>query len=94
MIAPQDALRAAINVLRDSVESGQMPNGQKLTPDAADVHARAADCLEAMLAGIIDPELVRWRTAFFARCDAFHAKADALLAELRAERKGRGVSDD
>jgi hypothetical protein len=49
MIDPQDALRAAINVLRDSHECGRMPNGQKLAPDAKDVHARAADCLAAML---------------------------------------------
>jgi hypothetical protein len=87
-IDPADALRAAINVLRDSHECGRMPNGNALPPDAKDVHARAADCLQTMLTGVIDPELIRWRTAFFARCDAHNAKMDALLAELRAERKG------
>ena len=42
------ALRAAINVLRDSVESGQMPSGLALAGDAADLHCRAADQLVAM----------------------------------------------
>jgi hypothetical protein len=43
------ALHAAINVLRDTIESGRMPSGQPLTPDAADLHERAARHLEAML---------------------------------------------
>jgi hypothetical protein len=46
------ALRAAINVLRDTIESGRMPSRMKLTPDAAALHERAALHLEAMLAGI------------------------------------------
>jgi hypothetical protein len=50
-IDPQDALRAAINVLRDSVESGRMPSRLKLTPEAAALHAGAADCLETRLTG-------------------------------------------
>jgi hypothetical protein len=49
MIDPQDALRAAINVLRDSVESGKMPSGIALWPRVSDLHARAANCLETML---------------------------------------------
>jgi hypothetical protein len=43
------ALRAAINVLRDTIESGRMPSRLKLTPDAAALHERAARHLEAML---------------------------------------------
>jgi hypothetical protein len=49
MIDPQDAFRAAINVLRDSVESGKMPSGIALWPRVSDLHARAANCLETML---------------------------------------------
>jgi hypothetical protein len=43
------AFRAAINVLRDSVESRRMPSGERLEPDAVDAHARAADHLEHLL---------------------------------------------
>lgn len=43
------ALRAAINVLRDSIESARMPSGQPLPDDALDLHRRAAEQLEAML---------------------------------------------
>ncbi len=43
------AFRAAINILRDSIESGRMPSGLPLAPDAADLHERAAHHLEAML---------------------------------------------
>jgi hypothetical protein len=49
------ALRAAINVLRDTVESGRMPSGQPLAPDAADLHERAAQHLEAMLRRLPQP---------------------------------------
>ena len=41
--------RAAINVLRDSVESGRMPSGLPLVSDAAELHADAAECLEILL---------------------------------------------
>lgn len=41
------ALTAAINLLRDSIESGKMPSGVPLPPDAADLHAQAAGHLEA-----------------------------------------------
>jgi hypothetical protein len=41
------ALRAAI--LRDSIESGRMPSGQPLRPDAAGLHERAARHLEGLL---------------------------------------------
>lgn len=40
------ALTAAINLLRDSIESGKMPSGLPLTPDAAALHERAAGHLE------------------------------------------------
>jgi hypothetical protein len=43
------AFRAAINVLRDSVDSRRMPSGERLEPDAVEVHAQAADHLERLL---------------------------------------------
>jgi hypothetical protein len=42
------AYRATINVLRD-IESGRMPSGIALSPDAAELHARAVAHLESML---------------------------------------------
>jgi hypothetical protein len=36
------AFRAAINVLRDTLESRRMPSGLPLAPDAAELHERAA----------------------------------------------------
>jgi hypothetical protein len=49
MTEDEIAFRAAINVLRDTIESGRMPSGQPLAPDAAELHARAADHLEKLL---------------------------------------------
>ena len=49
MTETQIAYRAAINVLRDSVESQRMPSGLPLHPDAVEIHARAADHLERLL---------------------------------------------
>ena len=43
------ALRAAINILRDSVESRRMPSGEPLQPDGVALLARAADHLETLL---------------------------------------------
>jgi hypothetical protein len=43
------AFRAAINILRDIIESGRMPSGVPLRPDAADLHERAARHLEGLL---------------------------------------------
>lgn len=43
------ALRAAINVLRDSIESRRMPSGLKLTLYAMRCHELAQRRLEAML---------------------------------------------
>ena len=45
------ALRAAINLLRDSAETGRMPSGEKLPPDAAELHRQAADHLDALRVG-------------------------------------------
>jgi len=49
MTEDEIAFRAAINVLRDSIESGRMPSGQPLAPDAAALHERAARHLEALV---------------------------------------------
>jgi hypothetical protein len=49
MTETEIAFRAAINVLRDSVESQRMPSGLPLQPDAVEVHTRAADLLERLL---------------------------------------------
>jgi RimJ/RimL family protein N-acetyltransferase len=49
MTETEIALEAAINVLRDSVESQRMPSGLPLQPDAVEIHARAADHLERLL---------------------------------------------
>jgi hypothetical protein len=50
------ALRAAINILRDSIESGRMPSGLPLRPDAADLHERAAQHLEGLLRKAQEPQ--------------------------------------
>lgn len=49
MSMDEAALRAALNVLRDSVESGRMPSGLPLEPTARDMHERAIDHLEPLL---------------------------------------------
>ncbi len=49
MTETEIAFRAAINVLRDTIESGRMPSGLPLTPDAAALHERAAEHLEILL---------------------------------------------
>jgi hypothetical protein len=43
------AFRAAINVLRDSVESRRMPSGEPLEPDGVALHAQSADHIEELL---------------------------------------------
>ena len=43
------ALRAALNILRDSIESGRMPSGEPLDDDARALHERAVETLEARL---------------------------------------------
>jgi hypothetical protein len=49
MTEDEIAFRAAINVLRDTIESGRMPSGEPLRPDAAELHQRAAEHLEILL---------------------------------------------
>jgi hypothetical protein len=49
MSMDEAALRAALNVLRDSVESGRMPSGLPLEPAARDMHERAINHLEPLL---------------------------------------------
>ncbi|MCY0852532.1 hypothetical protein [Cupriavidus sp. D39] len=44
-----DALRLAINVLRDAAESRKLPSGAELNEATAGLHADAADTLEASL---------------------------------------------
>lgn len=44
-----DALRLAINVLRDTTESRRTPSREGLDQSTADLHAAAADTLEASL---------------------------------------------
>jgi hypothetical protein len=43
------ALRAAVNLLRDSIESRRMPSGEPLLPEALALHQRAAEHFETML---------------------------------------------
>jgi hypothetical protein len=43
-----DALAAAVNILRDSVECGRMPSGELLPPDAVALHERCAYRLDHM----------------------------------------------
>lgn len=49
MTETEIAFRAAINVLRDTIESARMPSGQPFAPDAAALHARTAEHLENLL---------------------------------------------
>lgn len=44
-----DALRLAINVLKDAAESRQMPSGIELDQATAELHAEAAETLESSL---------------------------------------------
>jgi hypothetical protein len=53
---PSDALRLAINVLKDVAESQKMPSGVELDQAAADLHADAAESLEATLADLLGHE--------------------------------------
>ncbi|CAL8481468.1 hypothetical protein [Caballeronia sp. S22] len=50
------ALRAAINVLRDSAESREMPNGEPLTEAVVQLHFDAADLLEESFWDLSDHE--------------------------------------
>ncbi|MFL9936456.1 hypothetical protein P0D88_47465 [Paraburkholderia sp. RL18-103-BIB-C] len=50
------ALRAAINVLRDSAESRKMPSGEPLDDASVQLHFNAADTLEESLSDLRDHE--------------------------------------
>ena len=43
------AFRAALNILRDSIESGRMPSGLPLEADAKVLHERAANHFEELI---------------------------------------------
>lgn len=51
-----NALRLAINVLRDAAESRKMPSGLALDQAMAELHIAAADELETSLADMRDHE--------------------------------------
>ncbi|MCE4548031.1 MULTISPECIES: hypothetical protein [unclassified Caballeronia] len=50
------ALRAAINVLRDSAECRRMPSGEPLDDAGVDLHFEAAEVLEDALSNLRDHE--------------------------------------
>ncbi|KLR58966.1 hypothetical protein [Diaphorobacter sp. J5-51] len=51
-----DALRLAINVLRDVAESRKMPSGVAVDQAVAELHADAAETLETSLGGLVEHE--------------------------------------
>ena len=51
-MTPADALRLAINVLRDAAESRKMPSGAGLDDATAELHADAAETLETSLSAL------------------------------------------
>lgn len=55
-MTPADALRLAINVLRDSAESYKMPSGTTLDRATAELHADAAETLQTTLEDLRDHE--------------------------------------
>lgn len=55
-LTPADALRLAINFLRDASESRKMPSGVALDESTAELHADAAETLETSLAALRDHE--------------------------------------
>jgi hypothetical protein len=50
------ALRAAINVMRDSAKSRRMPSGERLDDASVNLHFDAADVLEEALSNLRDHE--------------------------------------
>jgi hypothetical protein len=50
------ALRAAINVLRDSAESRRMPSGEPLNEAGVELHFEPADVLEDALSTLREHE--------------------------------------
>ncbi|WP_248324896.1 hypothetical protein [Caballeronia sp. Sq4a] len=55
-LTPALALRAAIDVLRDSTESRKMLNGELLIDTVVPLHLEAADMLEESLSDLGDHE--------------------------------------
>lgn len=55
-LTPADAIRPAVNVLKNSVESRRMPPGIELNQATVDLHADAAKTLEESLAALADHE--------------------------------------
>jgi hypothetical protein len=51
-----DALRLAINILKDAGESRRMPSGIELDQATAELHADAAETLQVSLAAMQDHE--------------------------------------
>lgn len=51
-LTPADALRLAINVLKDTVESQKMPSGIALDAATSSIHADAAEVLGSLLADL------------------------------------------
>ena len=58
MSGEEIALRAAINVLRDSIETGRMPSGLALAPHALAMHEAAVAECERLLAAA--SEVMAW----------------------------------
>ena len=48
-LTPADALRVAINVLKDAAESRKMPSGIAIDAATSDIHADAAQVLQSLL---------------------------------------------
>lgn len=55
-LTPADALRLAINALRDAAESRRMPSGTELDEATVALHAEAAETLQGSLAELLDHE--------------------------------------
>jgi hypothetical protein len=55
-MTPADALRLAINLLRDAAESLRTPSGERLDQASGELHADAAETLETTLAALRDHE--------------------------------------
>lgn len=56
ILTTEHALRAAIDVLRDSAESRRMPSGEPLDEFGVELHFDAAETLEESLPALRDHE--------------------------------------
>lgn len=76
------AFRAALNILRDSIESGRMPSGQAIASDVKALHQRAADHFG---------QLVSVKAGAAANEIAVHLSKEQALALVRlVDRHGNG----